>query len=221
MLRFWSSKLHFWRKSRRKASFDKIIWITHHLTSKSLESQIQLTTKSFESQIDWQPNHLNLKSIDNQITSISDQLQCRITWISNQLTTKSVEVQVNRQPKSFEAHINWQPSHLTLNSFESDINWLSNQLNSAHPLPIGSLSLETSATASCGRYVKRPPAPDAKEIKRFILLVFHICSFLFALYFVAAPIHAQESILSIDIPATTKRQRGGSIRKRNKGKEIG
>ena len=73
MLRFWASKLHFWRKSRRnasflsfkasfwrksrrKASFDKIIWITHQLTTKSLELQIIL-----------HPNHLNLKSIDNQL----------------------------------------------------------------------------------------------------------------------------------------------------------
>ena len=55
--------------------------------------------------------------------------------------------------KSFESQIRWQPNHLTLNSFESDINWLSNHLNSAHPLRIGSLSLETSATALCGRYV--------------------------------------------------------------------
>ena len=163
-LRFWSSKLGFWRKSRRKASFGKIIWITHQLTTKSPEPQIiwhpnhwnlksidnqliwishQLTSKSLESQINWQPNQLNLKSIDIQIT-----------WISNQLTTKSIESQINWQPKSFESQINWQPTHLNLNSFESDINWLSNQLNSAHSLPIGSLSLETSATALRGPYVK-------------------------------------------------------------------
>ena len=90
-----------------------------------------LTTKSFESQINWQPTHLNL---------------------------------INWQPKSFESHISWQPNHLnlksfdiqiilTLNSLESDCAWLSNQLNSTRPLPIGSLSLETSAAALCGRYV--------------------------------------------------------------------
>ena len=88
--------------------------------------EINRQPKSFEAHIDWQPNHLNLKSIDNQIS-----------W----------------QPKSFESQIRWQPNRLTLNSFESDINWLSNQLNSAHSLPIGPLSLETSATALCGRYV--------------------------------------------------------------------
>ena len=204
-LRFWASKLRFWRKSRRKASFDKIIWITHQLTTKSLKPQIiwhpnhlnlksidnqliwisnRLRTKSLESQISWQPNHLNLKSIDNQITWISNQLRTN-SWISNRLTTKSFESQIDWQPnqlnlksidnhltwssnqqttkiiwsthrlttKSFESQINWQPNHLTLNSLESGINWLSNQLSSTHPLPIGSLSLETSATASCGRYV--------------------------------------------------------------------
>ena len=116
---------------------NKINRITHRLTTKPLEFQItwisnQLKSKSLESQSIWQPNHLNLKSFDIQIT-----------WIPNQWTTKSLESQIN-----------WQiTNHLTLNSFESDINWLSNQLNSAHSLPIGSLSLETSATALCGRYV--------------------------------------------------------------------
>ena len=147
-LRFWSSKLRFWRKSRRKASFlsfkasilkevsrKSFVW-QNRLNHTSVDNQItwtsnHLTSKSLESQINWQPTHLNLKSVDNQIT-----------WISDQLTTESLEVQINRQP-----------NHLTLNSFESDINWLSNQLNSAHSLPIGSLSLETSATALCGRYV--------------------------------------------------------------------
>ena len=233
--RFGSSKLHFWRRSRTKASslsfkasilkevsqksfvFDlqsfvfegslaeklrltkpfesHISWQPNHLNLKSFDIQItwisnQLTTNSFESQIDWQPNHLNLRSIDNRITWISDQLTTeslesqinwqphhlkfkstdnqnhlkhtsidnQVIWISNQLTTKSFESQINWQPTSFESQIRWQPNHLTLNSFESDINWLSNQLNSAHPLPIGSLSLETSAAASCGRYVNYIPS---------------------------------------------------------------
>ena len=229
MLRFWPSKLQFWRKSRRKASFlifkaaflkevsqksfvfelqsfdfegslveklrltksfeSHISWHPNHLNLKSIDNQLiwisnRLITKSLESQISWQPNHLNLKSIDNQITWISNQLRTN-SWISNRLTTKSFESQIDWQPnqlnlksidnhltwssnqqttkiiwsthrlttKSFESQINWQPNHLTLNSFESGINWLSNQLSSTHPLPIGSLSLETSATASCGRYV--------------------------------------------------------------------
>ena len=197
MLRFWISKLHFWRKSRRKASFlsfkasslkevsqKSFVW-QNHLNHSSADNQItwtsnHLTSKSFESQINWQPTHLNLKSVDNQISWISDQLTTEsfesqinwqphhlssnqqtteIIWSTLRLTTKPFESQINWQPK-----INWQPNqlnlkstdnqnHLNLTSFESDINWLSNQLNSAHSLPIGSLSLETSATASCGRYV--------------------------------------------------------------------
>ena len=148
----------------------KVIWISNQMTTKSLESQIrwqpnhlnlksddnqinwisnQMTTKSLESQIKWQPNHLNLKSDDNQIN-----------WISNQMTTKSLESQIRWQPnhlnlKSDDNQINWISNHLTLNSFGSDISWLSNHLNSTHPRPIGSLSLETSATALCVRYVIR------------------------------------------------------------------
>ena len=102
-------------------------WQPNHLNPKYF-----LTLKSIEFQINWQPAHLNL----NQLTT-------KIIWITHRLTTKS-----------FESQIRWQPNHhLTLNSFESDINWLSNQLNSTHLLPRGSLCLETSATALCGRYV--------------------------------------------------------------------
>ena len=95
----FASKLQFWRKSRRKASFDKIIWITH-----------QVTTNSLEPQIIWQPNHLNLKSIDNQLI-----------WISDQLTTNSLESEVNWQTKSIESHIDWQPNHLNLKSIENQL----------------------------------------------------------------------------------------------------
>ena len=153
-LRFWVAKLHFWRKSRRQASFLSFkASFFKEVSQKCLVFDLQSLIFEGSLKFNWRPTHLNLKSIDNQITSISDQLQCRITWISNQLTATSFEVQINRQPKSFEAHIDWQPNHLNLNSFEADINWLSNHLHSAHPFPIGSLSLETSATALCGRYV--------------------------------------------------------------------
>ena len=151
MLRFWDSELHFWRKSRRNASF----WASKFHCVKEVSQKCfvfdfqsvifegslaqklrfwastlrflkEVSHKSFV----WQ-NHLNHTSVDNHIT-----------WTSNHLASKPLESQIN-----------WQPNHLNLMSFEADINWLSNQLNSAHPLPIGSLSLETSAAASCGRYV--------------------------------------------------------------------
>ena len=136
MLRFGASRLHFWRKPRRKAlnlkSIDnQMAWISDQLTTTSLDVQINRQPKSFEAHISWQPNHLNLKSFDFQIA-----------WISNQLTTNSLESQID-----------WQPNRLNLNSLESDINWFLNHLNSTRPLPIGSLCVETSATALCRRYV--------------------------------------------------------------------
>ena len=85
-LRFWSSKLHFWRTSRRKAS----------ILSFKASILKEVSQKSFV----WQ-NHLNHTSVDNHIT-----------WTSNHLTSKPLESQIN-----------WQPTHLNLNSFESDINW--------------------------------------------------------------------------------------------------
>ena len=154
MFRFWISKLHFWRKSRRNASFLSFkasflkevsqkcfVFELHSFNFEgSLAEKLRFwvskrlfggslaeklcLTKSFESHISWQPNHLNLKSFDIQIT-----------WISDQLTTESLESQIhwqphhlkfkiNRQPKSFEARIDWQPK-----SFESQIHWQPNQLN--------------------------------------------------------------------------------------------
>ena len=118
------STCHFWRKSRRNASFS--IFKASFLKEVSHKSCVfELQSFIFEG-------------------SLAEM---------NQLTTKSIESQINWQPKSFESPIRWQPNHLTLNSFESDIDWLSNQLNSAHSLPIGSLSLETSAAALRGTYI--------------------------------------------------------------------
>ena len=118
-LHFWVSKLQFWRKSRRIASF--LIFQASFLTEVSQKSfvfefqsfnfegslaQKLRLTKSFESHISWQPNHLNLKSFDIQVT-----------LISNQLTTNS-----------FESQIGWQPNHLNLRSIDNRITWISNQL---------------------------------------------------------------------------------------------
>ena len=87
MLRSWISKLQFWRKSRAKASLDKIIWITH-----------QLTTKSFESQINWQPNQLNLKSIDNQNHLNLKSNDNQIIWLSTRLNLTSIDFRTNWTP---------------------------------------------------------------------------------------------------------------------------
>ena len=119
MLRFWASKLQFWRKSCRKALFLSFkVSILKEVSHKSFVFELQSfnfegslaemlrLTKSFESHISWQPNHLNLKSFDIQII-----------WISNQLTTNS-----------FESQIDWQPNHLNLRSIDNRITWIWNQL---------------------------------------------------------------------------------------------
>ena len=199
MLRFWASKLHFWRKSRRKASFlhfkasilnevsqksfilifkasflkevshksfvclaqklrlsrrkasfDKAIWITHQLTTKSLEPQTiwhpnhlnlksidnqliwisnRLTTKSLESQINLQPNHLNLKSIDNHITWSSNQQTTKIIWSTHRSTTKSFDSQINWQPNQLNLKSIDNQTHLNLKSDDNQIIWLSTRLN--------------------------------------------------------------------------------------------
>ena len=132
-----------------KASFLKEDSQTRKI-SDSLESQTsQLTTKSLESQIFWQPIDLNLKSFDIQITwiwnqSTSESLESQISWrpnhwnhksidnriwILNQLTTKiawianpattTFESWINWQHKSFESHMSWQPNHLNLRSIDN------------------------------------------------------------------------------------------------------
>ena len=100
-IRFWASTLHFWRKSRRNASF-------------------------------WSFKGSFLKDVSQKSF---------VFWASKLQFWRKSRTKADNQ------------NHLNLNSFESDMNWLSNQLNSARSLPIGSLSLETSATALCGRYV--------------------------------------------------------------------
>ena len=61
-LRFWASQLQFWRKSRRKPSLDKklnhtsvdnqLTWTSNHLTTKSLESQINcLKIKKWQARV--------------------------------------------------------------------------------------------------------------------------------------------------------------------------
>ena len=117
-LHFWSSKLRFWRKSRRNVSFlsfkasilkevshKSFVW-TNQLNHTSRWQPNHLNLKSFDIQINWQTTHLNLKSIDNQIT-----------WISDQLTTESLESQIN-----------WQPNQLNLKSIDNQNHWISNQM---------------------------------------------------------------------------------------------
>ena len=147
MLGFWSSKLRFWRKSRRKASFlsfkasilkevsqKSFVW-QNNLNHTSVDNQLtwtsnHLTAKSLESQINWQPTHLNLRSIDNQLTGIRNQLTNKINRIAHRLTTKSLESQINWEP-TLGSRIDWQPNHLNLEAIDNQINWISDQLTTS------------------------------------------------------------------------------------------
>ena len=101
-----------WNQRNLKSIDNQITWNSNQLTTKSCESQDQLTTKSLESQINWQPNPLKIKSINNQMT-----------WNSNQLTTISNQWNLKSQSS-------WISNQLNFKTLESEINWLSNQLNS-------------------------------------------------------------------------------------------
>ena len=153
LLRFWASKLHFWRKSRTKASLLSFTdWFLKEVSQKcfvfefqsfnfegSLAQKLRFwvskrlfggslaeklrLTKSFEPRIIWHPNRLNLKSIDNQLI-----------WISNRLTTNSFESQSDWQPnhlnpRSIDNQTTWISNPLTTTSLESQIGWQPNHLN--------------------------------------------------------------------------------------------
>ena len=139
MLRFWSSNLHFWRKSRRKASF--LIFKASFLKEVSHKSFVlELESCNFEGSLaellrfsSWKlqfwrksrrkASFLSFKaSILKEVSQKSFEFQFDwqpnwINWISNQLTTNS-----------FESQINWQPTHLNLEPLDNQIAWISNQL---------------------------------------------------------------------------------------------
>ena len=156
-LRFWSSKLHFWSKPRRKVAF--LIFKASFLKEVSQKSFVfelqsfkfdipnQTTTNSLESQVNWHP--LNLKSLDNQITWISIQsttksfepqiiwqpnhlnlksFDIQINWIPNQLRTKIIGISNHLTTESLEPQIRWQPNHLNLKSDDNQITWIPNQM---------------------------------------------------------------------------------------------
>ena len=145
-LRFWVSKLHFWRKSRRKASFwsFKTSFLKEVASLLSLEASCLkevwqkvcfwtsklhfLNVKSIESQIKWISNWTTCQSIESQSEWLSNQLnpeaiESEIVWTWNRLNLTSLESQVTYlNLKPFESQINdWQ--------LESRISWQPNRLN--------------------------------------------------------------------------------------------
>ena len=166
---FWASNFLFWRKSRRKASFFKpstwlwkhlkfqVSWIWHHL--KTRESQIHyswisnplkfkpLKFKPIEFQVTWSSNPLNSKPIESQINWINfKSIQFQINRFSNKLNLKPIEFQIIWIWNQLKFKTIWIWNHLKFKPAESHIKWIS------YFTPIGLLSLETSATASRGRF---------------------------------------------------------------------
>ena len=149
-LRFWASKLDFWRKSRRKASFWasrlQNFWISNALNLTSIESHINwisnwMTCPWIESQTKWLSNQLNPEAMESEIIwtwniSISHHLNLKsLTWISNHGNTQSmIDNQITwisnqLTTKPLENQMNWQQKHLNLKAIESRITWISNPLN--------------------------------------------------------------------------------------------
>ena len=169
-LRFGASKIQFWRKSRRKASF--LIFKASFLKEVSQKCFVfELQSFKFEGSLAekfrfwssklrfWRKSRRNASFLSFKASILKEVSQKSFVFdlqsfvfegsLAEMLRFWASKLQFWRKSRTKADNQN----HLNLNSFESDINWLSNQLNSAHSLPIGSLSLETSATALCGRYV--------------------------------------------------------------------
>ena len=181
-LRFWASKFHFWRKSRRNASFLGFkASILKEVSHKSFVFELQsfifegslaqklwisnrLTINSLESQINWLPSHLNLKPLTARITWVTRQLTTkfktkwqRFASISQHLTTNSLESEEAMDKRTSESQIKWQSksvdNHAAWTATRFNLTSIDFRINAAHPFPIGSLWLETSATALRGPYV--------------------------------------------------------------------
>ena len=148
MLRFGASKFHFWRKSRRKASFlSCLASIWKEVSQKRVVFECQgfvfgrksrrkaSLSQSFLRLNPKPPNHSNHKAIDNHIRlslkSIANQhhLSLKINAQPDHLNLKSIDNQItwisNQLPtKSLESQTNWQPT-----SFESQNSWQPNHPN--------------------------------------------------------------------------------------------
>ena len=81
-----------------ESQFNHITWSSNQQTTKIIWSTHRLTTKSFESQFNWQANQLNLKSTDNQNRLNLKSIHNQITWISLHLNLTSIHFRTNWTP---------------------------------------------------------------------------------------------------------------------------
>ena len=125
-----------------------LTWISKSTDNQALESQNwwtanRLNLESRESQIKWFSNQMSIKAAESNQMSFKA-VKSQSNSISTRLTVRRFEFEIHWHQTIWISN-HWKSKQLSLKSIESK--WI------PHLLPIGSLSLETSAKASCGRYV--------------------------------------------------------------------
>ena len=128
---FWSSKLHFWRKSRTKASF--LSFKASFLKEVSHKSFVfELQSFIFERSLTQKLRFLSFQVwILKEVSQKSFVLELQSFIFEGSLAEKEISDLI-------ESQISWQPNHLNPKSFDNQINWISNQLTTS--------SLESQST---------------------------------------------------------------------------
>ena len=138
-LRFWGSKLQFWRKSRRKASF-----LSFKASILSFEGSLAEKLRFWSSKLEfWRKSRRKASFLRFKASifegSLAEKLRLtksfasHVSWQPNHLNFKSFDIQITwisnqLTTNSFESQIDWQPKHLNLRSVDNRITWISNQL---------------------------------------------------------------------------------------------
>ena len=155
-LRFWASKLHFWRKSRRKASFLSFKEVSQNSFICELQSFIskEVSQKSFVFELQtfnfWRKSRRKalflsfkaqfLKEVSQKRKSLillnPKPVDNQTIWIqiisqSHQLNLKSIDNQLAWIWNQLRTKIMWITHRLTTKSFEFQIIWHPNHLNPA------------------------------------------------------------------------------------------
>ena len=139
MLRFWSSKLHFWRKSRTKASFFSLKacflkevsqkCVVFELQSFNFEGSLAEKLRFPASQLQfWRKSRRNASFLSFKASFLKEVSQKSFVFELKSFNFEGSLAEKLRVTKSFESHISWQPNHLNLKPFDIQITWISNQL---------------------------------------------------------------------------------------------
>ena len=142
LLRFWASKLQFWRKSRRKVSF--LSFKASFLKEVSQKSFVfDLQSFIFEGSLaemlrfwasNWRKSRFVFEGSLAERLRLTKSFESHISWQPNHLNHKSFDIQITwisnqLTTNSFESQIDWQPNHLNLKSDDNQIIWLPTRLN--------------------------------------------------------------------------------------------